>query len=66
MKWKPLTMPKEIVSDQSSATDNYSRFVIEPLERGYGITLGSALRRILLSSIEGAAVTKVRIGPISC
>jgi len=61
MKWKPLTMPKEIVSDQSSATDNYSRFVIEPLERGYGITLGSALRRILLSSIQGAAVVSLRI-----
>ena len=61
MKWKPLTMPKEIVSDQSSATDNYSRFVIEPLERGYGVTLGSALRRILLSSIQGAAVVSLRI-----
>jgi DNA-directed RNA polymerase subunit alpha len=64
MKWKPLTMPKEIVSDQSSATDNYSRFVIEPLERGYGITLGSALRRILLSSIQGAAVVALRINGV--
>lgn len=61
MKWKPLTMPKEIVNDQSSATDNYSRFIIEPLERGYGVTLGAALRRVLLGSIQGAAVVSMRI-----
>jgi len=61
MKWKPLQMPKEIVSDQSSATENYSRFVIEPLERGFGNTLGNSLRRVLLSSIQGAAVVSLRI-----
>ncbi|MGD8921681.1 MAG: DNA-directed RNA polymerase subunit alpha [Candidatus Zixiibacteriota bacterium] len=61
MKWKQLTMPKEIVSDQSSATDNYSRFIIEPLERGYGVTLGNGLRRVLLSSIQGAAPVSMRI-----
>ena len=61
MKWKSLTMPKEIVSDQSSATENYSRFIIEPLERGFGVTLGNALRRVLLSSIQGAAVVSIRI-----
>lgn len=61
MKWKPLTMPKEVVSDQSSATDNYSRFIVEPLERGYGVTLGNSLRRVLLSSIQGAAVVALRI-----
>ncbi len=61
MKWKSLTMPKEIVSDQSSATDNYSRFIIEPLERGFGITLGTALRRVLLSSIQGASVVSFRV-----
>ena len=62
MKWKPLTMPKEIVNDLSSATENYSRFIIEPLERGYGVTLGNSLRRVLLSSIQGAAVVSIRIG----
>ncbi len=61
MKWKPLTMPKEVVADQSSVTDNYSRFIIEPLERGFGHTLGNCLRRVLLSSIQGAAVTAMRI-----
>ncbi|RKX30340.1 MAG: DNA-directed RNA polymerase subunit alpha, partial [Candidatus Zixiibacteriota bacterium] len=54
-------MPKEIVSDQSSATENYSRFIIEPLERGFGNTLGNSLRRVLLSSIQGAAVVSLRI-----
>ena len=61
MKWKPLTMPKEIVNDQASASDNYSRFIVEPLERGFGITLGTALRRVLLSSIQGSAVVSFRI-----
>jgi len=61
MKWKPITMPKEVVNDQSSATENYSRFIIEPLERGYGTTLGNSLRRVLLSSIQGAAVVALRI-----
>lgn len=61
MKWKPLQMPKEIISDQNSATENYSRFIIEPLERGFGITLGNSLRRVLLSSIQGAAVVSMRI-----
>ncbi|HKK20074.1 MAG TPA: DNA-directed RNA polymerase subunit alpha [candidate division Zixibacteria bacterium] len=61
MKWKPLTMPKEVVNDQSSASENYSRFIVEPLERGYGATLGNALRRVLLSSIQGAAVVSMRI-----
>ncbi len=61
MKWKSLQMPKEILLDQSSATDNYSRFVIEPLERGFGNTLGNALRRVLLSSIQGASVVSMRV-----
>lgn len=54
-------MPKEVVNDQSSASENYSRFIVEPLERGYGATLGNALRRVLLSSIQGAAVVSMRI-----
>lgn len=61
MKWKPLTLPKEVVIDQSSASENYSQFIIEPLERGYGATLGNSLRRVLLSSIQGAAVVSLRI-----
>jgi len=60
MKWKNLTMPKQIAPDAAN-TDRYGKFVIEPLERGFGITLGNALRRVLLSSLQGAAITAVRI-----
>ena len=61
MKWKNLQMPKQPVIDESASNDRYGRFVIEPLERGFGLTLGNALRRVLLSSLQGAAVTAVRI-----
>ena len=61
MKFKSLQMPKAVEVDTASATDTYSRFVVEPLERGFGVTIGSALRRILLSSLQGAAVTSVKI-----
>jgi len=61
MKWKNLQMPKHIDLDESSATDRYGRFSIEPLERGFGLTIGNALRRVLLSSLQGAAVTAVKI-----
>jgi DNA-directed RNA polymerase subunit alpha len=60
MKWKILTMPKQVVADPGNTT-GYGRFVVEPLERGFGITLGNALRRVLLSSLQGAAITAVRI-----
>jgi DNA-directed RNA polymerase subunit alpha len=61
MKWKNLQMPKKIEIDQGVSNDSYGRFIIEPLERGFGITIGNALRRVLLSSLQGAAVTSVRI-----
>jgi len=61
MKWKNLQMPKKPTLDEATATDRYGRFVIEPLERGFGLTLGNALRRVLLSSLQGAAITAVRI-----
>jgi len=64
MKWKSLQMPKEIVTDQSNPDEGYARFVIEPLERGFGATIGHALRRILLSSIQGAAPVAVRINGV--
>lgn len=55
MKWKSLHMPKGIEVDETTLTDSYGKFVLQPLERGFGITLGNALRRVLLSSIQGAA-----------
>lgn len=61
MKWKSMQMPKELVLDEKSATDYYGKFTIEPLERGFGLTLGNALRRVLLSSIQGSAVVAARI-----
>ncbi|MBA2662503.1 MAG: DNA-directed RNA polymerase subunit alpha [Bradymonadaceae bacterium] len=59
--WRDLIKPREVTIDPRSKTDTYGKFVCEPFERGYGITVGNALRRILLSSIMGAAVTKLRI-----
>lgn len=61
MKWKPIQMPKEVSFDQATLSDRYTKFIIEPLERGFGITLGNALRRTLLSSIQGAAAVAARI-----
>lgn len=59
--WRDLIRPKKLEVDTSSLTDTYGKFTCEPLERGYGITLGNSLRRVLLSSLQGAAITTVRI-----
>jgi len=61
MRWKSLQMPKGIVIDEPTYKDTFGRFIAEPLERGYGLTLGNAFRRILLSSIPGASVVAVKI-----
>jgi DNA-directed RNA polymerase subunit alpha len=58
--WQDLIMPKGLEVDLES-NPTYGKFVCEPLERGYGITLGNALRRVILSSLQGAAITSVRI-----
>ncbi len=62
---QPIVKPKRVLIDSNTLTDTYGKFVIEPLERGYGTTIGNALRRILLSSIEGAAITSVKIEGVS-
>lgn len=62
--WKDFEMPKKLLCDESTSTETYGKFIAEPFERGYGTTLGSALRRILLSSIEGSAVTSVKIDSV--
>jgi DNA-directed RNA polymerase subunit alpha len=61
IRWRGLELPTQVVRDESISKDNYARLLIEPFERGFGTTVGNSLRRILLSSIEGAAVTRVRI-----
>jgi DNA-directed RNA polymerase subunit alpha len=61
MKWKSLQMPKAIQREEETYTDQYGKFIAEPLERGFGVTLGNALRRVLLSSLQGAAVNSVKV-----
>jgi DNA-directed RNA polymerase subunit alpha len=61
MKWKNLQMPKGVELDEKTSTQDYGKFTVEPLERGFGLTLGNAVRRVLLSSLPGAAVTAVKI-----
>ena len=59
IRWRNLELPTRVVAEETNAT--YGRFVAEPFERGFGTTVGNGLRRVLLSSIEGAAVTSVKI-----
>ncbi|MDP8213523.1 MAG: DNA-directed RNA polymerase subunit alpha [Candidatus Zapsychrus exili] len=61
VKWRDFQMPKRLDCDESTYTDTYGKFIAEPFERGYGVTLGNSLRRILLSSIEGSAVTSMKV-----
>jgi DNA-directed RNA polymerase subunit alpha len=61
VKWRDFQMPKRLDCEEASYTDLYGRFIAEPFERGYGVTLGNSLRRILLSSIEGSAVTSIKV-----
>jgi DNA-directed RNA polymerase subunit alpha len=58
--WRELIKPRNILIDEESHSDFYGKFVCEPLERGFGITIGNALRRILLSSLQGAAIVSVK------
>jgi DNA-directed RNA polymerase subunit alpha len=59
--WRALIRPRRLEVEEPTLTEMYGRFACEPLERGFGITLGNALRRVLLSSLQGAAITTVRI-----
>src|SRR5690606_1462643 len=61
MQLKPLIIPKKLYCDMGSLTDTYGRFIAEPFARGFGTTLGNSLRRVLLSSIQGAAPISMRI-----
>jgi len=61
MAYKELILPQKLSVDEKTITDSYAKFVAEPYERGYGHTVGNAIRRVLLSSLEGAAVTAVRV-----
>src|SRR6476646_9611671 len=61
IRWRGLELPSRVTRDEHVSTDTYARFTAEPFERGFGTTVGNSLRRILLSSLEGAAVTHIKL-----
>jgi DNA-directed RNA polymerase subunit alpha len=61
IRWRGLELPSRVIRDQQVSTDTYGKFSAEPFERGFGTTVGNSLRRILLSSLEGAAVTHIKL-----
>jgi DNA-directed RNA polymerase subunit alpha len=61
IRWRGLELPSQVVCDVKSLSATYGKFVAEPFERGFGVTIGNSLRRILLSSLEGSAVTQIKI-----
>jgi len=61
IRWRNFELPSQVKMDRDTATNQYGKFVVEPFEKGFGATIGNGLRRVLLSSIEGTAVTWVRI-----
>ena len=63
--WRELIKPKRIEISQDSQTNSYGKFICEPLERGFGITIGNSLRRILLSSLQGASIISARFDGVS-
>src|SRR5438552_2024286 len=61
IKWRGLELPNRLTCERETLTDTYGKFFAEPFERGFGMTVGNSLRRILISSLEGSAVTRVKI-----
>src|SRR5271154_4616701 len=61
IRWRGLELPSRVIRDEHVSTETYGKFFAEPFERGFGTTVGNSLRRILLSSLEGAAVTHIRL-----
>ncbi len=61
IRWRGFELPSSVVCEQRSLTSTYAKFVAEPFERGFGVTIGNSLRRILLSSLEGSAITQIKI-----
>ena len=62
IRWRGLELPGSVVADNATLTNTYGKFTAEPFERGFGTTVGNSLRRILLSSLEGSAVTQIKLG----
>ncbi|GAB6164818.1 DNA-directed RNA polymerase subunit alpha [Thermostilla marina] len=61
IRWRGLELPSQVVCEESTLTSTYGKFIAEPFERGFGTSVGNSLRRILLSSLEGSAVTRIKI-----
>ena len=61
IRWRDFEIPNSVVCEEATRTDKYGKFLVEPFERGFGVTVGNSLRRILLSSLEGAAVVSAKI-----
>jgi DNA-directed RNA polymerase subunit alpha len=61
IRWRGLELPSEVVCEATTLTSTYGKFVAEPFERGFGSTIGNGLRRVLLSSLEGSAVTQIKV-----
>ncbi len=61
IRWRGLELPSQVACDQATLTGTYGKFVAEPFERGFGVTIGNSLRRIMLSSLEGSAVTRIKL-----
>jgi len=61
IRWRGLELPSQVTCDKESLTATYGKFTAEPFERGFGVTIGNSLRRILLSSLEGTAITQIKV-----
>jgi DNA-directed RNA polymerase subunit alpha len=61
IRWRGLELPSKLLPDRSTLSGTYGKFTVEPFERGFGVTIGNSLRRILLSSLEGSAVTQIKL-----
>ena len=64
VRWREFELPNRVECDEESKSTRYGRFTIEPFERGFGATIGNSLRRVLLSSIEGAALVQIGIAHV--
>jgi len=61
IRWRGLELPSQVIVERESLTPTHGKFIVEPFERGFGVTIGNSLRRILLSSLEGSSVTQMKL-----
>jgi DNA-directed RNA polymerase subunit alpha len=61
IRWRGLELPSQVTPETATLTSTYGKFVAEPFERGFGVTIGNSLRRIMLSSLEGSAITRIKL-----